>query len=905
MGDSPVFNTIKNVAGYGVGTLAALDTIKGGGLGSYLMNRQRLVSDPAFRASLEGSPFQSGIFGISGNTGPAPAPPPPGAYPATAASGGVVQPADMVGPPPPGVQVAPPQMPAATAQNVPGYEPGTPRTWHPLFSPYDPEQALKQQGFATAQIGLGSPNEGVRAQSKMAAGIPLNDQELAAAVGRGVAVQKAGGPGAVVQLDIPGMKTNIGSPYNISAYGNEEYPTEAAATAAASARGPGYHAVPSGRGTWLVAPPPTAEQQLPANLPTPTRPGAPAPTPAAAPAPATPPAPAPATAAAPPPPPQPVPAPRVATVPTPPPPSPPPAAAPSGPPMAGAGAPAIYATPGKAPAYVPPGLPDMAPSVPVAPGSPPGGHIGFPSAAFDDTSGAPRVAAAQTLVTPAPPPAPAGAAPAASSGRIDLRAPWLRQIEAERGLPAGVISGLAEKESGGNASIMSRDPNSTAGGLFQITAPTARAWGLSPADRFDPVKAATATADALAQRAQAVGIERAVGMHYGGPGTPYNQVVGSSGLSPAAYSGDVLARAQKYSGATDGTVGYPSPAPAPPPPPVDYRGVPFRLQEPDLRPATLGVAPPPTPGIAFDIGAPTRPAGLPAIAGPPVDPGTGVPLKTITERDQHGKEQTYTVPDLAGAEVAANMARAGISDWRTVPPDDPRITYFQQLQAATAQRQKLMEADIAQARGPGNTGMRTVLNMYDGYRKALNQYLTDFPRPEDRAPYVGYLNLPLHAIKALAVGDPRFKQFLADTSAFQYHKIDELKGDLSEQEQTMLDDSLPTGHESDAASHEMRLANFNNLVNDRKAMLTAEVTMSPDQLGDPAWWNAANKAVMDQHAADKAAAGGGLGGAYVGATLGAPAAAPPEAPPATLPPMGAPPTPAAPPPFTVLGQWQE
>src|SRR5215475_14239404 len=150
--DSPVFNTLKNVAGYGVGTLAALDTIKSGGLGSYLMNRQRLMGDPSFRASLAGSPFAAGVFGVSGETGPAPAP--PGTLPQAAPGGGVVQPAEMVGPPPPGVQVAQPgqtgALPAPTAVNVPGYMPGTPRQWMPNLPPYEPKTALEQQGLATA-----------------------------------------------------------------------------------------------------------------------------------------------------------------------------------------------------------------------------------------------------------------------------------------------------------------------------------------------------------------------------------------------------------------------------------------------------------------------------------------------------------------------------------------------------------------------------------------------------------------------------------------------------------------------------------------------------------------------------------------------------------------------------------
>src|SRR5215813_1761185 len=253
--DSPVGNTLKNVAGYGVGTLAALDTIKSGGLGSYLMNRQRLMGDPGFRASLAGSPFAAGVFGVSGERGPAPAA--PGALPATGAGGGVVQPAEFVGPPPPGVQVAQPgALPAPTAQNVPGYMPGQARAWMPNLPPYEPKTGLEQLGLATSELGLGSQDAGQRAQYKMAAGVPLNDQEIAAAAQRARVVQGLGGPGTVVKLDIPGMTTNVGSPYNFSAVTAEEYPTYGLASAAAAARNanipagnPQWQVVPSGRGT--------------------------------------------------------------------------------------------------------------------------------------------------------------------------------------------------------------------------------------------------------------------------------------------------------------------------------------------------------------------------------------------------------------------------------------------------------------------------------------------------------------------------------------------------------------------------------------------------------------------------------------------------------------------------------
>src|SRR5262245_15550151 len=190
-------------------------------------------------------------------------------------------------------------------------------------------------------------------------------------------------------------------------------------------------------------------------------------------------------------------------------------------------------------------------------------------------------------------------------GAVDLNSPFFRKLETDRGLPSGVISAMAEKESGGNTFIRARDPNSSAGGLFQINNATAREWGLSGADRFDPVKASTAVADVLARRANQYGIERAVGMHYGGVGSPWDQPVGSCGLSPASYSGDVFNRAQKYAGdqsqyaSVEPTrVGFPSPAPqegvvggraigqlftAPsaPAPPPEYHEAPYLMQMPD------------------------------------------------------------------------------------------------------------------------------------------------------------------------------------------------------------------------------------------------------------------------------------------------------------------------------------
>jgi len=266
--DSPAFNSFANIAGRGIGVLAALDTIKSGGLGSYLMNRQRLMGDPGFRASLAGSPFSAGIFGVSGTTGPAPAP--PGALPATGA-GGVVQPAEMVGPPPPGVQVAAPgELPAVTAYNVPGYMPGQPRAWMPNLPPYDPEEALKQQAFASQQQAVAGGSDVQRGLAKTAVGIMPTQAESQAVLRQAADIQRQAGAGSTVGVKFPGMTVQIGSPYSIAPLGEEEFPTPEQARQAADAHNAGLPAGsahwtvgPTVHGGWKPVPPPTGAQLLP------------------------------------------------------------------------------------------------------------------------------------------------------------------------------------------------------------------------------------------------------------------------------------------------------------------------------------------------------------------------------------------------------------------------------------------------------------------------------------------------------------------------------------------------------------------------------------------------------------------------------------------------------------------
>ena len=63
---------IEQGVGRAVGVLSAITSIKQGGLANYFMNRGRLLADPAFRATLTGSPFTAGVFGVGGGMAPGP-----------------------------------------------------------------------------------------------------------------------------------------------------------------------------------------------------------------------------------------------------------------------------------------------------------------------------------------------------------------------------------------------------------------------------------------------------------------------------------------------------------------------------------------------------------------------------------------------------------------------------------------------------------------------------------------------------------------------------------------------------------------------------------------------------------------------------------------------------------------
>jgi hypothetical protein len=268
MAKSPILDTIEHVAGYGVGALSALTSLKGGGLQNYFINRQRQLEDPAFRASLVDSPFTSGVFWQPGSDVAAAA---PGAMPAAAAT---VQPADFVGPSVPAPAVAAPNDVAWLAQQTPG------RHFVPSLSPLSAETQVQVQAAQGIVSGLQSADPLVRSQAKLAGKIPLTLEETRSAVGAGMQLQGSLGPGSTVGLQIPGMPIQLGSPYNVAPVGADEYRTYDEARANLL---PNQQTVPTIHGTFknvtltreqtlpLTPPPPamSGQQGAPGALPAP------------------------------------------------------------------------------------------------------------------------------------------------------------------------------------------------------------------------------------------------------------------------------------------------------------------------------------------------------------------------------------------------------------------------------------------------------------------------------------------------------------------------------------------------------------------------------------------------------------------------------------------------------------
>jgi hypothetical protein len=827
--DSPVFNTIKNVAGYGVGTLAALDTIKSGGLGSYLMNRQRLMSDPGFRSSLAGSPFAAGVFGVSGATGPAPAAP---SLPAAVGGGGVAQPADMVGPPAPGVQVAAPgqaapgQLPAPSALNVPGYLPGTPRAWMPNLPPYDPEQALKQQGLATLEQAAGSADQssqGIlqRGLAKTAAGIMPTQQESTAVLGRAAQIQAAAGPGSTVTVDFPGMKVTQGSPYNMAAVGADEYPTYAMALAAAQGKGPGWTVIPSGRGTFLLAPPPTREQELPMTPPAPAKSGE---MPGAPPSPVM----------------------RGGT---------PPPGAPGG-------------TPGPTASAVPPAPTVSAPVIYPAPKGFVFHHSGGSTLAGLTTTLADRGLGSEYVMD--------------RDGTIYSYAgqgsPHIRPNDQFGGIAPGLTNSNAL-----GMEVVAKDNNDVT--PAQITSaqkfmadnyPTTPVYGhgeVNPGHKQATEGMAIVSA-IRNDRGMAVASTPTTrpsvlggGIAYAAAPPPGATVTSPPPPAPAAPSFDPDATVPHVlvpaPAPADATVGFPSPAPGP------AQGVIVPQRIPTLR----APAPPALPGA-------TAPPGAAVLPGTNVDPATGLPLTGRTYESKTGSE-TFTAPPRGDDRTQMLMRKYGITDWAQASPK--QIDDYLAEDRALKIQDEFDKAVIARTQRAPSAEEARISNRYFTMKRNYDDFITKYPNPEDRAKFLGVAWAPWETLletvgwrNATAIRD-----FRNAFSPFSLESLTDEKGKAQPGFEGIAQ-TAPSASDS-APVFESNLHHFGDLLNDQ---ITLDTNTAALPVG--ARTPAVMQSLLDQMRANRDAARQ--------AESPPPPEAPPEAPAAPPPPpaaAAAPPPPAA------------
>jgi len=149
---------------------------------------------------------------------------------------------------------------------VPGYVPGQPREWQPNLPPYSPDVSVEQQGKVSLIQGMQSQDTAQRAANKVAAGIIPSPAETDELVRRGVDLRTKAGVGSTVQVPVPGMHLEIGSPYTTMTPGEYSTYGEAAAN-----RKPNEQTIQTGRGTFENSP-----LGPPATPPAPVVPGAPA-----------------------------------------------------------------------------------------------------------------------------------------------------------------------------------------------------------------------------------------------------------------------------------------------------------------------------------------------------------------------------------------------------------------------------------------------------------------------------------------------------------------------------------------------------------------------------------------------------------------------------------------------------
>ncbi|WP_186379989.1 lytic transglycosylase domain-containing protein [Yersinia mollaretii] len=139
----------------------------------------------------------------------------------------------------------------------------------------------------------------------------------------------------------------------------------------------------------------------------------------------------------------------------------------------------------------------------------------------------------------------AQAAKATGKGKalLDWMSGQFGKLEAQYGLPTGLLRSVATTESGGNQfAVGPKTKYGQAKGLFQFMDPTASSMGLKGNDVYDPEKSANAAAKYLSQLLKATGgdLSKALGAYNWGIGNVQKKGLGNAPLETLNYIPKVL-----------------------------------------------------------------------------------------------------------------------------------------------------------------------------------------------------------------------------------------------------------------------------------------------------------------------------------------------------------------------------
>jgi len=210
--------------------------------------------------------------------------------------------------------------------------------------------------------------------------------------------------------------------------------------------------------------------------------------------------------------------------------------------------------------------------------------------------------------------------------------------------------------------------------------------------------------------------------------------------------------------------------------------------------------------------------------------GTEAPrLSRRTTTSATGQTDVYEFGPLN--ELEADAATAGIKDFQTASP--AQIAYFNQLRTARQEREQMTGADITRTRRGLTESEQKDANYLQTKREQLNQFYQDFPKPEDRDKYIGWVTRPWLDWAMYARNDPGFKKFVDDLSPFADMNT---KGNRPPEGTNIEAGKVPTGYEMYPDQFERRLDDFNFDLNAAMYRQDALRTIPSGEL-TPTWRN--------------------------------------------------------------------